>query len=163
MNKKRVTLLVLWILFMVSMGIYMANAQDTKLGFGAGVLEESNRNGNAVAMEARVQHDFNDHLGINTSVTWSNPRWGEFRQLRVTGNYNVRVDHSMNLKLNAGAARQSNCSLSGIYPTFGVDALIRTGDRTELSFSWAPVVRGDFRDVDTGWSHTVNVLLLIQI
>lgn len=147
-------------LFVIALLALTSLSAQTKVNLGAGLLEESNKNGAGVSVEAGVHQELIKNAGLSVIYTKGFPYRGKFQQLQLMAYYNIEADHSLNLKLNYGIARQIN---GNIYPTFGVDLLARCSEVSQIYLSFSPVGRGGFRDKQTGWSHTVTVGLLIKI
>lgn len=135
-------------------------AQTTKVGFSSGAFEQSNELGIGVPIEVSLSQEVHDGFGVLAAYSYIWTRRDDINQVRMEGFYEYAIDHSMSVRGRAGVATQFE---DAEYFSFGFDILARASDDIQVGFMWSPVVRGEFRDINAGWSHTVTVGLLIEL
>ena len=138
---------------------FTINAQ-TRVGLGAGVLEESNKLGLGIASTISFQQGLIGTGGIEAQYTYAIRRDNDFQELSLALYHEIIFDHSLSIKPKAGASRQVS---GNVYPTFGLDILARASDRTQIVLGWQPTPRGHFRDPTTGWSLVTTMGVLIRL
>ena len=137
---------------------FTINAQ-TKVGFGGGMLEQSNKFGLGIASTISVEQDVVGNFGLAATYNYSALRGNNFQQLYLAPYYEYHMGR-LSLKPSIGAARQ----ISGdILPAFGFDMLVKASDRTQIVLGWQPTIRGHFRDAQTGWSLITTMGVLVRL
>lgn len=153
---------------------------QTRISFGAGVMEQSRMLGTNLAVQAGLDQYFSRNLSIraiyqyaflDTGTAQLHTQSGEvlnqpgpgskFQQLQLMGAYTVYTwDEEMAFRIGAGAARQ----ISGpVYPTFALDIIGFSDKRVSPVLSWSPVIRGDYNSGEPGWNHSVTLNFSIRL
>lgn len=162
MKTRKISLAIFWgaMLAALLFAGFKGQAQTTKVGGAIGLVEQSNTLGVGWAGSLTVQQEIYNGLGVGAVYTEGFPYEGEFHQLQLQGFYQINTtDERLGVKVNVGVARQN----AEYYPTFGLDILAMQDADIHPYLSWSPVVRGDFGDVNTGWSHTVQFGFLFKL
>lgn len=140
---------------------FTIKAQTTSLTLTSGVLEESNKRGISVASVIGLNQEIQNGFGVGVEYTYAiMKRYDNFQQLQLNVFQVFDIDETLGISFNAGAVRQ----VSGkIYPTFGGDILVYASDKVAIDLGWQPVVRGKFRDPNTGWSMATTIGVMLKL
>jgi hypothetical protein len=130
------------------------SAQETTLNLSPGVLEQSNKLGLGIASTIGLNQDILGNTGVGVDYTYAALRGRNFQQSSANVYHKVNIAEGLTLRPNAGVAKQIS---GGLYPSFGLDIMVSVGDRAKVVLGWTPVIRGHFRDAETGWSMVTGM------
>lgn len=135
-------------------------AQTSKIGFGSGLYEDSVGRGIGVPVEVSLSQEVTSGFGILGAYSYIFTREGAVEQVRAEAFHEYAVDHSLSLRARLGVATQFE---DEIHPSFGFDILASASDDIQIGLMWSPVVKGRFRALNEGWTHTVLLGTLIKL